>query len=308
MRRLQLRIYMKKSKFLTAVATILLSSTILVNAAPNISNDGEKSELNADEVEYDMDTGIITATGNVILKHGIGTATGLKAMYNLNTEEAYLTGNVIVVRDNLRLTCDSLTSDGGNHMQADGNVHAEQKVPPTPDQPEGDLRTFTGDHVDYYPNDKQHILISSGGLVQSKQEGTFTADHMEGWLDDQYYVGTGNAHLISPPRDLEAGGDRIDYYAADNGRAVLSGNAWAHQDNNTLKGNRLTVYLADKKKEKSQQPENPFSDKKRGLQINERPSMSKPFEDVEKIEEGKDTKEDKNSKEVETEKLSDNKS
>ena len=249
---------------------------MLVNAAPNFKNDGEKSELNADEVEYNMDTGVVTATGNVILKHGIGVATGLKAMYNVNTEEAYLTGKVIVVRDNLRLTCDNLNSDGYGHMQADGNVHAEQKIAPTADLPQGDLRTFTGDHVDYYPDDKQHIVIPTGGIVTSTQEGTFTADHMEGWLDEQYYVGTGNAHIVSKPRNLEAGGDRIDYYANDNGKAILSGNAWAIQDNNSLRGNRLTVYLADKNKAKPAEEQNPFADKKKKPQ-NQEETVSQPF-------------------------------
>ena len=266
-----------KSKLLTIIMTLLLSSTMLVYAASDLKNDGEKSELNADEVEYDMDTGVITATGNVILKHGIGVATGLKAMYNVNTEEAYLTGNVIVVRDNLRLTCDSLNSDGYGHMQANGNVHAEQKIAPTADMPQGDLRTFTGEHVDFYPDDRQHIVIPTGGLLTSTQEGTFTADYMEGWLDDQYYIGTGNAHIVSKPRDLEAGGDRVDYYASENGKAILSGNAWAIQDNNSLKGNRLTVYLTEKNNEKSTENKNPFADKKKKPQEKSEASVVQPF-------------------------------
>ena len=268
---------MKKSKLLTTIMALLLSSTMLVYAAPDLKNDGEQSELNADEVEYDMDTGVITATGNVVLKHGIGVATGLKAMYNINTEEAYLTGKVIVVRDNLRLTCDSLNSDGYGHMQADGNVHAEQKIAPTADMPQGDLRTFTGEHVDFYPDDKQHIVIPTGGLLTSTQEGTFTADYMEGWLDDQYYIGTGNAHIVSKPRDLEAGGDRVDYWANENGKAILSGNAWAIQDNNRLKGNRLTVYLTDTKKEKTAEDKNPFADKKKKPQENSEAVVVQPF-------------------------------
>ena len=268
---------MNKPKVLTTIMALLLSSTMLVYAAPDFKNDDEKSELNADEVEYDMDTGVITATGNVVLKHGIGVATGLKAMYNINTEEAYLTGKVIVVRDNLRLTCDSLNSDGYGHMQADGNVHAEQKIAPTADMPQGDLRTFTGEHVDFYPDDRQHIVIPTGGLLQSTQEGTFTADYMEGWLDDQYYIGTGNAHIVSKPRDLEAGGDRVDYYANENGKAILSGNAWAIQDNNRIKGNRLTVYLTDTKKEKNTEEKNPFADKKKKPQEKPEATVVQPF-------------------------------
>ena len=49
---------------------------------------------------------------------------------------------------------------------------------------------------------------------------------------------------MSPPRDLEAGGDQFDYYGQGDGRAVLTGNAWAVQGNNTMRSQRLTIYLA----------------------------------------------------------------
>ena len=234
----------------------------------------EESSLAADQVDYNMNDGTITAEGNVLLRYGTGMATGSKAMYNTNTQEAYLIGNVIVVRDGMRLTCNQLINDGYGHMQADGNVYIEQKVEPTPDKPQGDLRTFTGEHVDYYPDDRQHIVIPTGGIAKS-YDGTFTANYMEGWIDDQYYVGQGNAHLVSPPKQLEAGGDRIDYYAAENGKAVLSGNAWAIQENNRLKGNRVTVYLADEPK-KPAQP----SDAKPKADIPEAQLNIRPFESL----------------------------
>lgn len=85
--------------------------------------------------------------------------------------------------------------------------------------------------------------MPAGGTLTSA-DGTFTANRLEGWLDDAHYVGTGNAHVISPPRNLEAGGDRMDYYGRDQGQVVVTGSAWALQDNNTMKSNRLTIYLA----------------------------------------------------------------
>ncbi len=210
------------------------------------ANDNVPSEVNADNVDYDMKTGVVTATGNVLLKYGADRATGSRAMYNTNTQEAYLTGNVIVSRDDLRITCDVLSNDGRGYMQADGNVHCVQTVPPDAKNPRGDTRTFTGDHIDYYPNEKKHVIIPGGGLF-TNNDGKFTADQMEGWIDDEYYIGMGNVHIVNPPRELEAGGDRIDYYATENGKAVLTGNAWANQKNNTMRGNRLTVYLTDDK-------------------------------------------------------------
>ena len=107
------------------------------------------------------------------------------------------------------------------------------------------MRTFTGEHIDYFPEERKHVIIPTGGIAKSDVEGTFTADHLEGWIDDERYIGTGNAHLISQTRNLEAAGDQVDYDGLKDGKAVLSGNAWAIQDNNTIRGNRLTVYLAD---------------------------------------------------------------
>ena len=249
------------------------SESGVATAKGNVSASAEKnkvpSELNADEVTYDMNNGVITAIGNVLLKHGTGKATGAKAMYNVNTMESYLVENVIVVRDDLRITCNSLRNNGQGHMQADGNVVGTQTVLPNEKYPNGDVRTFKGDHVDYYPDDRKHVVIPTGGIVTSG-DGTFTADHMEGWMDEEHYIGTGNAHAISPPRQMEAGGDRVDYFGKEQGKAILTGNAWAIQENNTIRGNRLTVYLADDKKIKAVPTEQKTS---------EQPTTDKPFEE-----------------------------
>ncbi len=211
------------------------------------TSDKEPSQLNADIVEYDLNSGIMTAAGNVLLRQGTARATGLRAMYNTQTKEAYLLDDVIAIRDDVRITCDRLLSDGVGHMQADGNVHGVQTITPNEKYPNGDTRTFLGDHVDYYPDEKKHVVIPAGGLV-TNSDGDFTADFIEGWMDEEYYVGTGNAHAVSPPREMEAGGDRMEYYGKDGGKAVITGNAWAIQENNTMRGNRLTVYLSDDKK------------------------------------------------------------
>lgn len=237
------------------VAAMLVSSVAMAED----KKDDLPSEVNADAIEYDMNTGVVAAEGNVLLKHGTAKATGLHALFNVNTKEAHLIGNVIVVREDMRITCNALMSNGQGHMMADGNVIATQNLAPNEKYPNGDTRTFTGEHIDYFPDDRKHVVIPNGGLAKSEVEGTFTADNMEGWIDDERYIGTGNAHLVSTQRKLEAGGDKVDYDGKQEGKAVLSGNAWAIQDNNTIRGNRLTVYLADdgtlKAEPKVQMPE-----------------------------------------------------
>ncbi len=207
--------------------------------------DNLPSEVNADAIAYDANTGVVTAEGNVLLKHGPTRATGLHALFNVNSKEAHLVGNVIVVREDMRVTCNSMISNGQGHMFADGNVVAVQNLAPNEKYPEGDTRTFTGEHIDYFPDDKKHIIIPNGGFAESRVEGTFTADQMEGWIDEERYIGRGNAHMTSKQRNMEAGGDQVDYFGKEEGKAVLTGNAWAIQDNNTMRGNRMTVFMAD---------------------------------------------------------------
>ncbi len=220
----------KRSRRISAVlaACFLLSMGTLYAA-------NEPNELNADTVEYDMNSGLVTAEGNVLLKHGTARATGTKGYYNVKTQEALLDGNVIAVKDDLRITCNKVMSNGKGHMFADGNVHGVRR-----DQ------SFEGDHVDFYPEERNHVVIPAGGRVTSK-DGTATADHMEGWMDDEHYIGTGNAHIVSPPRNMEAGGDRVDYFGKTERKAIMTGHAWAYKDNNSMKASRLTIYMTDEK-------------------------------------------------------------
>ncbi len=57
----------------------------------------------------------------------------------------------------------------------------------------------------------------------------------------------GRTHTMSPPRDFEGGGDVAEYWGKESGKAVLTGNAWAVQENNTLKSKKITIFLADDK-------------------------------------------------------------
>lgn len=189
--------------------------------------------LDADTLEYNTATGLATATGNVLMTRGDANVTGLKASYNTKTMEGLVEGNVIAVKGDTRITCAKMTTDGQNHMLAEGSVYGTQLD-----------KSFTGERIDYYPNQNEYVLVAAGGKLTSK-DGTFTADKLEGWLTDEHYVGTGSAHIVSPPRQMEAGGDHMDYYGKTDGKVIITGNAWAVQENNTMKSNRLTIYLAD---------------------------------------------------------------
>lgn len=219
-----------KKHFARALA-IAGFSTLL--AAGTLFAADKPTSLDADTVEYDMQTGIVTAKGDVLMIQGDMKVTGQEAEYNSKTNEGRVEGNVIAVQPSksMRVTCHKLTSDAQQHMIASGDVHGTMED-----------KTFTGPIVEYFqPQD--YVLIRERGVITSK-DGSFTADEMEGYLKEEHLIGRGNAHVISPPNDMEAGGDLLNYYGLDQGKAVLTGNAWAVQYNNTLKSNTLTILLA----------------------------------------------------------------
>ena len=138
------------------------------------------------------------------------------------------------MREDMNLSCDRLFAASQEHWQATGSVHMVKAE-----------RTFTGPQVDYYPSQNDYILAGSGGTITSA-DGTLTADRLEGWMKENRFVGTGNAHIVSPPRDLEGGGDRMEYFGGvERPYVVLDGSAWVFQGNNMARSNHMTVYLAD---------------------------------------------------------------
>ena len=224
---------MTKKKLYRGVLTLLAAGAVCTAAAaPQQGN--EPTNLTADNLTYDTRTGLITAETNVRMEQGTGYVEGARATYNTKTEEGTIEGGVRAMRDDMQLSCDRLSGIGQDHWQAMGGVHMVKAG-----------RTFTGPVVDYYPSQNEYVLAASGGTMTSA-DGTFSADHLEGWLKENRFIGTGNAHLVSPPRDLEGGGDRVEYFGmAERPYAVLDGNAWVYQGNNMARSNHMTVYLAD---------------------------------------------------------------
>ena len=225
---MKIRTNIKKAIILAGITTIAVSGTIF--AAPDASQ--EKTSLDAEVVEYDMNTGMATASGNVIMIKGEARVTGDYAEFDVNNKDGKVSGNVVATKDDMRVTADLVSTDGSNHIIAVGSVNGTKAD-----------KHFSGPQVEYFDTN-QYVLIPSGGTISSL-DGTFTADYMEGYMMNDRIIGKGNAHMESPKNNLEAGGDQVDYFGGENGKAVLTGNAWAVQDNNTLKSNKLTVFLAE---------------------------------------------------------------
>ena len=105
----------------TGLALSLLASSWALAADNKVP-----ASLDADTVEYDMRTGEIIATDNVLMKRGDAKVAGARATYNINTMAGSVIGNVIAVKGDIRITCDQLISEGQEHMLAMGSVHGTQ--------------------------------------------------------------------------------------------------------------------------------------------------------------------------------------
>jgi lipopolysaccharide export system protein LptA len=227
----------------------------------------EPAQLDGDVVSYDMTTGIVTAEGNVLMQRGATKVAGGKAVYNVNTKQGQVlagdTGRVIVVREDFRMTAAQIDVPDERNIIASGGVVIDRSttglhmtasrvtaIDTNQFIAEGDVhateadKSFAGAKAEY--RDKEgYVLAESGGTITTA-DGTFTADHIEGWFKEDHFKGIGNVHVISPPRDFEGGGDVADYYGkGDKPMAVLDGNAWAVQANNTVNSGHITVYLAE---------------------------------------------------------------
>lgn len=223
---------MTKKKLYRGILLLLAAGAFTAMASAAGSN--EPTSLTADSLSYNTQTGLVTAENNVRMEQGTGHIEGQRATYNIKTQEGTVEGGVHAVRDDMQLSCDRLSGVGQDHWQAMGSVHMTKAG-----------RTFTGAQVDYYAAQNEYVLAPSGGTMTSA-DGTLSADRLEGWLQENRFVGTGNAHIVSPPRDLEGGGDRMEYFGnAERPYVVLDGSAWVFQGNNMARSNHMTVYLSD---------------------------------------------------------------
>lgn len=221
------------SLFLTALGI----GAVTVFAAPSAAPKGP-SELIADTVTYDMKNDVMIAQGNVVMITTDGKATGDYAEYHNKDKSGRITGRVIADKGDIHMECDEFYVDGETHFTALGNVKGKQQD-----------RTFVGPKAEFF-QDRNYVVMEQGGTVTSK-DGSLTADFMEGWPEEEHFVGRGNCHIVSPPRDFEGGGDNAEYWGKQDGKTILTGNAWAVQDQNTMRGKVITALLGQKPTEKT---------------------------------------------------------
>lgn len=215
---------------------IVLAGLLSVSAAVRTTAQDTPVDMSADTIEYDSAQGLMIAQGGVKMVRDHAVLTGSSAQYNMKTKEVLITGGVIVVKDNARLTAAEVHSYDDNHIVAIGNVVVTKGA----DQ-------LTGPRVEYF-SDKDYAFVPANGKLLTV-DGWMTADTIESFFKENRMVGDGHVHIVSDTRKVDAVSDHAVYYGsqgANGGKAVLTGNARAIQNGNILRGNVLTIYMADK--------------------------------------------------------------
>jgi len=220
-------------KLATLVLTILLSFGLItvIYAATN----DKPVELAADTIEYDSAQGIMNAQGSVTLTRDKAVLTGASAQYNTKTKEAVVSGGVKVVREDTTMTADEVRSYNDNYLVATGQATLVKGG-----------NTVTGPKIEHWI-DKQYSLVASNARL-TMQDGVMTSDKLEVFHSENRAVGTGDVHIVSEKRNLDATADIATYFGPKTaqGKVILSGNARAVQDGNVITGKTLTIYLDDK--------------------------------------------------------------
>lgn len=215
----------------------VLAALITFGAAATLQAEQNKPiELAAQTIEYNSATGVMVAQGGVRMVQDNAVLTGTSAEYNTKTKEAYVTGGVKMVKDDATLTSSEVRSYDNNHIIATGNAVLVKGE-----------NTLTGTQIDYY-SDREYAIIP-GAARLTMPDGFMTADQIEAFIAEDKAVGSGNVHIVSDTRKLDAVADNATYYGTKGGgqgKAILTGNARAVQDGNVLTGETLTIRMDDK--------------------------------------------------------------
>ena len=181
----------KKRVFLLFLAFLFLSFSVRA-AEPQFIADttiqkDAPAPFEADAVSYNEKTGIVTATGNVIIEQAGSTVRADKIEYDQNKDTVYATGNVVLTRpDGVQLFSDEaeLTGDikegliKAVHMKlADGSIFEAQSVARTDKGNITDFKDVFFTPCTYCSPEKPLWSIRAGEVIHNYREQEFVYKH-----------------------------------------------------------------------------------------------------------------------------------
>ena len=216
-------------KFIVAAAMLLtlgLCSAAL--AAPG------NFSVQADELDYNLQTGEGEAKGHVVLKQDGGVATANYAKFNSKAKTGTLTGNVMADRDDAHIVCNVFMAHNENDMSAIGNAVVTKQG-----------KSLSADRIDYYKERQFAETIGSWAKLTDVDGSVMNAAK----IDYDMAKGVANAYggvtIDSKARDLTAKADSAIYNTDQSGYVELNGHATATQNGNTVSGDKLRLTNAN---------------------------------------------------------------
>jgi lipopolysaccharide export system protein LptA len=193
-------------------------------------------QLEADTITYNNKTGVAEATGNVVITQNDSVLTASWAEYNTQTREGRLRGSVKAVMEDATLTADEVRSAGGSdRIFANGNVVLIKGE-----------NTLTGEEIEYRPAE-EYVLVPVSARIETK-DTVMTSDNLEAFLREERAVGTGNVHIVSAARNIDATANEATYYGLpqEEAKVILTGNVKVLEGTNSLTGENLVVSFSEK--------------------------------------------------------------
>ena len=204
--------------------------------AGNAKKSGAKSgtakySVDAEEIEYDMESGDGTTTGKTVIKHDGGTAVGQKgSTFNSKKHTGHLYGGVVAHKEDQHLTSEELFIYSDKYYSAVGNAVVKKAD-----------KTLTAPRVDYHDDTKFAETMGGTARLEATDGSWVTAGKITYDMKEGLANATGGVKLESPPRKLTGSGDTAIYNTKETGYIDLIGNATAVQDGNTVKGDKLRI-------------------------------------------------------------------
>jgi len=233
---------MKRNKLLLLVLFCFLAvfavNSSLIYAAP--AKDAKYS-VDAQEIEYDMESGDGTTTGKTTIKHDGGTAVGQKgSTFNSKKRTGHLYGGVTAEKQDQRLRSQELFIYSDKYYSAVGDAVVIKGG-----------KKLEAPRVDFHDDTRfAETLGGSARLTDTDgswlRAGKITYDMKAGLAN-----ATGGVSLESKPRKLTGTGDTAVYNTNETGYIELIGNAVAVQDGNTITGDKLRITNVSGKNSKS---------------------------------------------------------
>lgn len=214
-----------KKILLTAAAALLtlgLSATCLA-AADNFS-------VQADELEYNLQTGEGEAKGHVVLLQNGGKATANYAKFNSKAKSGTLIGNVIADREDAHIVCNELIAHNENDISAVGGAVITKAG-----------KSLSADRVDYYKERQFAETVGSWARLTDADGSVLNAAKIDYDMAQGVANAYGGVNISSTARDLEAYADSAVYKTDNSGYVELIGNAKATQNGNSVAGDRLRL-------------------------------------------------------------------